>query len=230
MILESTGLQLFQGFANEFCNMPSLLHMCGVFAINFLVVWIIVHFFYYPKARRRDYYFTFILLSCSIFMMVYLMDGARMQVGAALGLFAVFGIIRYRTESVPIREMTYLFFLVALSVVNGTTPDLSAMEHVASNLIFIVVVWLAENFLIAKKEGCKFVQYDNIELIVPERREELIADLSKRLGLEVHRVEVGAVDFLKDMAMLRVYYEDPNPNRIKSVDRILRIPKDEAFN
>ncbi|MBR1594653.1 MAG: DUF4956 domain-containing protein [Alloprevotella sp.] len=230
MILESTVSTWLNGLSTKFCDLPALLHMVGVFAINFLVVWIIVHFFYYPKARRRDYYFTFILISCSIFMMVYLMDGARMEVGAALGLFAVFGIIRYRTESVPIREMTYLFFLVALSVVNGTTPDLSAMEHVASNLIFVIVVWLAESFLIAKKEGCKFVKYDNIELIMPERREELIADLTKRLGLNVLRVEVGAVDFLKDMAMLRVYYEDPNPNRIKSVDRIFRIPKDEAFN
>ena len=211
-------------------NTGSLLAMLITFSLNFVVVWAIVHFFYYPKARRRDYYFTFILIASSIFMMIYLMDGSKMEIGAALGLFAVFGIIRYRTESVPIREMTYLFFLVAISVVNGTTSNLSLAENVAANLIFICVVYLAEHFLIADKEGCKFVKYDNIDLIQPDKSEELKADLEKRLGLHILRIEVGAVDFIKDMAMLRVYYEDPTPNRIKSVDRILKIRKDDAFS
>ena len=215
----------------EFLNWPSLLKMLVVFGINFLVVWITVHFFYYPKARRRDYYFTYILLSSSIFMMIYLMEGSKMEIGAALGLFAVFGILRYRTESVPIREMTYLFFIVAISVVNGSTPNLSGLEHIMANVIFIAVVFLGEHFLIAHKEGCKFVQYDKIELIPLERRAELIADLEERLGLKVLRVEVGAVDFLKDSAMLRVYYDDPDANRIKSIDRNLKFPKpDEAFD
>lgn len=231
MILFSDFIQQILGHVQgNFCNPVSLARMCCAFALNFLVVWIIVRFFYYPKARRRDYYFTFILLASSIFMMIYLMDGSKMEIGAALGLFAVFGIIRYRTESVPIREMTYLFFLVALSVVNGTTSELSFLESIAANLIFVVVVWLAEKFLIADKEGCKFVMYDNIDLIQPEKSEELIADLEKRLGLSIKRVEVGAVDFLKDMAMLRVYYEDPDANRIKSVDRILKVKQDDAFS
>ena len=226
-----TLLQSFiDSLTNNFINPVSLVQMFCSFALNFVVVWIIVHFFYYPKARRRDYYFTFILLASSIFMMIYLMDGSKMEIGAALGLFAVFGIIRYRTESVPIREMTYLFFLVALSVVNGTTSNLSVVESVAANVIFICVVFLAERLLIADKEGCKFVQYDNIDLIQPEKSAELKADLEKRLGLKILRVEVGAVDFLRDMAMLRVYYEDPTPNRIKSVDRILKIKNDDAFS
>ena len=97
----------------------ALAEMLVRFAFNFLFVLIIVRFFYYPRSKRRDYFFAFIMLSASIFMMIYFMDGAKMKVGAALGLFAVFGIIRYRTEAVPIREMTYLFFIVALSVVNG---------------------------------------------------------------------------------------------------------------
>lgn len=91
---------------DNFCNLDGLLEMCIRFLFNLAIVWAIVHFFYYPKGRRRDYYFTFILLSISIFMLIYLMDGSNLQIGAALGLFAVFGIIRYRTESVPIREMT----------------------------------------------------------------------------------------------------------------------------
>ncbi len=224
-------LQLLESLEPAFFDGPALLKMVGLFCINFFVIWLIIHFFYYPKARRRDFYFTYVLLASSIFMMIYLMDGAKMEVGAALGLFAVFGILRYRTESVPIREMTYLFFVVAISVINGSTPNLSGVEHIASNLIFLIVVFLAEHFMIARKEGCKFVQYDNVELITPERREELIADLEKRLGLKVLRVEVGAVDFIRDLAMLRVYYDDPDANRIKSIDRTLKFPKaPDAFD
>ena len=223
--------EFFQNLQPVFFDGFALMKMLFLFSVNFLVVWLVIHFFYYPKARRRDFYFTYVLLASSIFMMIYLMDGSKMEVGAALGLFAVFGILRYRTESVPIREMTYLFFVVAISVINGATPNLSGVEHIASNLIFLIVVFLAEHYLIAKKEGCKFVQYDNVELITPERREELIADLEKRLGLKVLRVEVGAVDFIKDLAMLRVYYDDPDANRIKSIDRTLKFPKaPDAFD
>lgn len=215
-------------FCQNFIDPAGLVEMITRFLLNFIVVWVIVHFLYYPKGHRRDYYFTFMLLSASIFMLIYLMDGSRMEIGAALGLFAVFGIIRYRTESVPIREMTYLFFLVALSVLNGTTAALSFVEHIAANLILLCTVWFSERFLLVRKEGCKFVKYDNIDLIKPDRYEELKEDLERRLGLDVLRVEVGAVDFLTDMAMLRVYYNDPNA-QIKSVDRILKIPQDNAF-
>jgi hypothetical protein len=193
-------------------------------------VWTIVHFFYYPKGHRRDYYFTFMLLSVSIFMLIYLLlqNASDMGIGAALGLFAIFGIIRYRTESVPIREMTYLFFLVALSVLNGKTGELNFMSRIIVNLIFVGIVWVCENYLSAYKEGCKFVRYDNIDLITPDRYDELKADLEKRLGIDVTRVEVGAVDFLTDMTMLRVFYKDPD-KKIKPVDRIFKIPQDNVF-
>ncbi len=207
-----------------------LVKLAVSFLINSAAVWTIVHFFYYPKGHRRDYYFTFILLSVSIFMLIYLLlnNSADMSIGAALGLFAIFGIIRYRTESVPIREMTYLFFLVALSVLNGKTGDMSLLMRLLINGLFILTVWVCENFLSAYKEGCKFVKYDNIELIKPERYDELVADLEARLGISILRVEVGAVDFLTDMTMLRVFYKDPN-KQIKSVDRVLKIPQDNVF-
>ena len=211
---------------DNFCNIDGLVEMCLRFFFNLLVVWGIVHFFYFPKGQRRDYYFTFLLISVSIFMLIYLMDGSNLQIGAALGLFAVFGIIRYRTESVPIREMTYLFFLVALSVLNGTKADLSFVERIAANLVLIGTVWIAENYLLVSRLGCKFVRYDNIDLIVPERYDELKADLEKRLGVKIVRVEVGSVDFLTDMTMLRVYYDDP-ARTLKSVDRIMKLPKDD---
>ncbi len=216
--------------AENFCLSSNLFNLCMSFLLNTLAVWTIVHFFYYPKGHRRDYYFTFMLLSVSIFMLIYLLlqNASDMGIGAALGLFAIFGIIRYRTESVPIREMTYLFFLVALSVLNGKTGELNFMSRIIVNLIFVGIVWVCENYLSAYKEGCKFVRYDNIDLITPDRYDELKADLEKRLGIDVTRVEVGAVDFLTDMTMLRVFYKDPD-KKIKPVDRIFKIPQDNAF-
>lgn len=157
-------------------------------------------------------------------LIALLMRGANdMGIGAALGLFAIFGIIRYRTESVPIREMTYLFFLVALSVINGKCDTLSFSEQLVINAIFILCVWLCENYLATSDEGCKYVKYDNIDLIRPDRYDELVADLETRLGLKITRVEIGAVDFLTDMTMLRVFYRDPD-KRIKEVDREFKLP------
>lgn len=210
----------------------TLFNLIGSLVLNCITVWSIVHFFYYPKGQRRDYYFTFVLLSVSIFMLIYLFMGQGSSgemsdagmVGAALGLFAIFGIIRYRTESVPIREMTYLFFLIALSVLNGKTGDLGIIDRLVINVVFVLVVWGAENFHSAYNQGCKFVKYDNIDLIKPERYDELVKDLEERLGLKILRVEVGAVDFLTDMAMLRVFYVDPD-KRIKSVDRVFKMPE-----
>ena len=216
--------------AENFCLSSNLFNLCMSFLLNTLVVWTIVHFFYYPKGHRRDYYFTFMLLSVSIFMLIYLLlqNASDMGIGAALGLFAIFGIIRYRTESVPIREMTYLFFLVALSVLNGKTGELNFMSRIIVNLIFVGIVWVCENYLSAYKEGCKFVRYDNIDLITPERYDELKADLEKRLGVQIIRIEIGAVDFLTDMTMLKVFYKDPD-KQIKPVDRIFKVPQDNAF-
>ena len=216
--------QLFDPSNFEISSMMG--HLIVSLIINTVATWCVVHFFYYPKGHRRDYYFTFILLSLSIFMLIALLLGGRtdMGIGAALGLFAIFGIIRYRTESVPIREMTYLFFLVALSVLNGKSEGISLIEQLLINGILILCVWMCEGFLTKSNEGCKYVKYDNIDLIKPERYEELKADLEARLGLQINRVEVGAVDFLTDMTMLRVFYNDPD-DRIKPVDRMFKVPQ-----
>lgn len=212
----------FQGL--EIINVSGLTEMLSRFFLNIIVVWIITHFFYYPKSHRRDYYFTFMLISVSIFMLIYLMDGSKMKIGAALGLFAVFGILRYRTESVPIREMTYLFFLVALSVVNGMAAKLSIVELLTANAIFIVSVALCESNLFAKHISCKFVKYDNIKLIVPERREEMKADLEKRLGVEVIQIEIGSVDFLRDTALIKVFYKGQKGSN--TADDLVKMPKE----
>ena len=194
------------------------------FLLNTAVIALIVRGFYYPKSKRRDYFFTFILISISVFLLIFLMGGVKLKIGFALGLFAIFGIIRYRTESVPIREMTYLFLIIAVSAINGLATSISYLELLATNLLFILSIWVCESHRWVKHVASKLVMYDNIALITPDKEPELIADLKKRTGLDVIRVEVGAIDFAKDTAIVKVYYE-PLSNEINSVDHVGRLPK-----
>ena len=194
------------------------------FVLNTLVIGIIVRGFYYPKSRRRDYFFTFLLIAISVFLLIFLMGGVKLKIGFALGLFAIFGIIRYRTESVPIREMTYLFLIIAVSAINGLATSISYVELLATNLLFIGSIWACESNHWVKHVASKLVMYDNISLITPDKEAELIADLKKRTGLDVQRVEVGAIDFSKDTAMVKIYYE-PLTNEVNSVNQVGRLPK-----
>ena len=178
--------------------------------INMVVTWFIIDRLYYRKSRRRDFYFTFMLISIAIFFIVFFMIfvledmKGKTSMGVGIGLFGIFSIMRYRTDTMPVREMTYLFVIIALSLVNSVSVNIPLFEILLTNLVMILAVWLCEHHL--KTRPTKLVQYDRIELITPERREELIADLEARLGVKVEKVEVGSVDFLRDMAMLRVSY------------------------
>ena len=193
------------------------------FFLNLLVCWIIVQFFYYRKSRRRDYFFTFMVFSSAMLLLLYIMGNVEVGVGLTLGLFAIFGVIRYRTETVPIREMTYLFVIIALAAVNGLAPvyrlvgAASATPHydlslgtvgimALANLLVILLIWVLESGRLMRRTSTKLVLYDRIELIVPERRTELIADLEKRVGVKIDNLEIGHVDFLKDAAFIKIFY------------------------
>ena len=201
----------------------SLTELAIRFFLNLAVCWIIVQFFYYKKSRRRDYYFTFMVFSSAMLMLLYMMGNVEVGVGLTLGLFAIFGIIRYRTETVPIREMTYLFVIIALAAMNGLAPVYklvgavganphyelslgSTLVTALANVLVIVLIWVLEDEKLLKHTSTKLVLYDRIELIVPERRAELVADLEKRIGVKVDNLEIGHVDFLKDAAFIKVYY------------------------
>ena len=196
------------------------------FLFNSVFIWIIIQKLYYPKSQRRDYYFTFALISVSIFFLIYLLGSVKIKVGFALGMFAIFGIIRYRTESMSVREMTYLFVIIAVSVINALAVTLSYGELLLTNVIFIICIRLCENIPYLKSRSEKLVVYDRIDLIKPDCRDELLKDLKDRLGLDIIDVEVGAVDFLRDTAMLKVYYGD-RKGSINTVDNMLKIPKDK---
>lgn len=221
---QDSALSSMTVMGTQLVDVQGVQEMLVRFLINLLMVGVIVQFFYYPKSRRRDYHFTFMMISVSIFMLIYLMEGSKLKVGAALGLFAIFGIIRYRTEAVPIREMTYLFFVVSLSVINGMAAKLSVVELFVANFIFIAMAWLFESNHLVKHVCSKYIRYDNVNLIAPERRADLKADLEKRTGLKIIRLEVGAVDFLKDSALIRIYYEEQN-EKSNSMENVLKLPK-----
>ena len=188
------------------------------FVLCMIVNWGIVNYLYFKKSRRRDFYFTFMIISVAIYFLVYLMmgmDRGKATMGVGLGLFGIFSIMRYRTDTMPVREMTYLFVVVCLSVVHAMSSSLGIddkgaltgtpiLELVVIDAITAIAIFMFEKVL--KVSATKLVQYDRIELIKPEKREELKADLEERLGVKVLKVEVGAVDFLRDMAVLRVSY------------------------
>lgn len=202
------------------------------FALCYLVNWIIVNFLYFKKAKRRDFFFTFMIISVAIFFLVYLMmgmDRGKATMGVGLGLFGIFSIMRYRTDAMPVREMTYLFVVVCLSVVHAMADSLGVdaagvmigtplAELLVIDVIVILAIITFERSL--KVQASKLVQYDRIDLIKPERREELMADLEARLGLKVVSVRVGAVDFLRDMTVLRVYYEGNDSGDVKNMLKI----------
>ena len=195
--------------------------------INVLATWFIIDRLYYQKSRRRDFYFTFMLISVAIFFIVFFMIfvledmKGKTSMGVGIGLFGIFSIMRYRTDTMPVREMTYLFVIIALSLVNAVSVNLPYFEVIVTNLIIIAAVWICE--LRLKTHPTKLVQYDRIELITPERREELIADLEKRLGVKVVKVDVGSIDCLRDMAMIRVTYE----GEVTTVGSNLKLSKDQ---
>ena len=157
---------------------------------NLFIITIIVRYIYYPITKNKDYLFTYFLISLTVFL-----------------LFAIFGIIRYRTDPIAIKEMTYLFLVIGISVVNAlSNKKISHAELIFANFLIVFVTYGMERLWLLKHQSRKNITYEKIELIVPERREELIADLKERVGVDVIRVEVRRIDLLKDTANLRIFY------------------------
>ncbi len=194
---------------------PNFLQMLIRFIICFVVNFIIIDRLYYPKGRRRDFYFTYMITSVAIFfLMFFMMDmKAKATMGIGIGLFGIFSIMRFRTDAMPVREMTYLFLIISLSVITAVAPiddgkNISTeglIELLSTDLIVLIVTALCEKMI--KVSNSKLILYDRPELTLPEREEELKADLIARTGLDITKIEVGDVDCLKDMVTLRVHYK-----------------------
>ena len=174
---------------------------------NLIVITVIVRYIYYPVTKNKDYLFTYFLISLTVFLLCVLLDNVKLQLGFALGLFAIFGIIRYRTDPIAIKEMTYLFLVIGVSVVNAlSNKKISYAELLFANFMIVFITFGMEKLWLLRHETRKNITYEKIDLIAPERREELIADLKDRTGLDVVRVEIRRIDFLRDTANLRIFY------------------------
>lgn len=211
------------------CDTQSVLQLCLQFIINLVVCLVIVRYFYYPKSRRKDFAVTFVLFSTAVFLLLFFMKSVGIDVSIGLGLFMIFGIMRYRTEMVPIREMTYLFLTIATAVINGSNLMVSYVELLLANLLIIGVLAVLEYVIMRGRTATRLVCYERIELIRPERREELIADLENRLGHKVNRVDIGNVDFLRDVAFIKVHYT-PGREEEPMTEPTMKINEKNSFN
>ena len=203
------------------CDTQSLLHLLMRFAFNLIVTWVIARYCYYVKSQRRDYVLTFMLFGAAMFLLIFLMESVSIQIGMTLGLFAIFGVIRYRTETVPIREMTYLFIFICVAVINGLALNISYVELLVANFLLVALIMIVEGRRLLRHTSAKLVIYEKINLITPDKRDEMIADLEKRLDHKVNKVEVGHVDFLRDVAFVKVYYE-LEPGETNSVEEVTK--------
>ncbi len=191
------------------------------FVLNMVMVVLIVRVLYYPVAKRKDYLFSFILISILVFLLCHLLENVKLQLGFAFGLFAIFGILRYRTLAIPIKEMTYLFVLIGISVINAlANKKISWVELIFTNMALAFLVYGLEKLWLLKHESSKQVIYEKIDMIHPEKRAELITDLEQRTGLKINRVEVGRIDFLRDTARLIIYYYEKDINMADESDNV----------
>ena len=207
---------MFPTTLTEFVNLDELYQLLVRFGFNFLISGIIIKFLYLPKSKNKEYVFNFLLMSVSVFLLIILLSDVKVKVGFALGLFAIFSIIRYRTSQIPIKEMTYMFIFISLAVINAGLSISYGILFV-SNLLAILIIYFLERFWIRNIQTSKEIKYEKIELITPDRQEDLLADLKKRTGLNIIRFEIGKIDFLKDTAKVVIYYYENNSKKtIKS--------------
>jgi hypothetical protein len=174
-------------------------------AIDLTSVIILIRFIYFQVYKTKDLFFTYIIFNLVIFLLSFSLNKAELSMGAAFGLFAVFSMLRYRTEDISIKDMSYLFLSIALGVLNAVTKG-GWEELCTISAIILLITWLLESSWLMKKESSKVIFYDQIELIPTENHEQLMADIRLRTGIPVHRVLVQKIDFLRDSAQIRIYY------------------------
>ena len=180
--------------------------------IDLVTIFVLIRFIYFPINKHRELFFTYVVFNLIIFLMCFFLNRVKLSMGAAFGLFAVFGMLRYRTEDLSIKDMTYLFLVIAIGLITAVTK----LEDIAYyyefvfitciNAFVLLLTYLLESNVLMKKEIAKVITYENIELIKPERRAELVADIESRTGLKLNRITIAKIDFLKDTAQIKIYY------------------------
>lgn len=185
----------------------SLMELMIRFGINMLAVFILVRIIYYPRHKNKDFLFTFFLFNSLNFLICFLLSATKIKIGFAFGLFAIFSIMRYRTVVVPVKEMGYFFVCVAIGIINAlATVDDNYIILAGCNIFILGLTLVLDRFINLTHENVKEMVYERIDLIHPDRRTEMLADINGRTGLGVHRIEVIRIDFLKDVAVIHCYY------------------------
>lgn len=197
---------------------PVELQAFSLLAIRFvfnLAATTFVVFLYARISQRREFYFSYFAISIAVFVLVYLLENVKIELGFALGLFAIFGIIRYRTDTIPPKEMTYLFVIIAVSVINGLSKDyFGFLELTLVNLLLVGSLWALEKILMIRRVDSLQIIYENIENLHKEKEKELLDDLEKRTGIKIKRYQIDRIDFLRDVARITIFYE-VNGNKSK---------------
>jgi len=196
---------------SEFLSIPifddDFYKMMFRFLLNISFLTIIIQWLYYSTVKKRDYLFTYYMIGIIVFFLCFTLKKYELDIGMALGLFAIFGIIRYRTNPIPIKEMTYLFIIIGVSVINSlANQKMSYAEIVGANVIVVITIFIIERLLFRENTLTKTITYEKIENIKPEMRDVLIKDLEERTGLQIVEVEIGSIDFLKDTTSLTIKY------------------------
>ncbi|HRK58037.1 MAG TPA: DUF4956 domain-containing protein [Candidatus Kapabacteria bacterium] len=199
-----------------------LMELALRFGINLFVIIVIVRVIYYTRHRNKDFVFTFILFNVINFLLCFFLSSAKLKMGFAFGLFAIFSILRYRTVTVPVREMGYFFISVTIGILNALMSSEQYMvQLLIANSIILTLTYILDHRISLKHENFKEIVYERIDLIHPDKREEMLADLNKRTGLGIHRIELLKIDFLKDVALIHGFYFSANndtPSAIKTND------------
>lgn len=193
-------------------NVEDFIELLVRFAFNGLVLVLIIRYLYARNSKRKDFFFSYFAVGITVFLLCFLLESVKLELGFALGLFAIFGIIRYRTDPIPIKEMTYLFVVIGISVINAlANKKVSYSELVITNAILVGGLYLLERILMLRQEYELEIRYERIENIHRMKEEELIADLRQRTGIEIKRYEIRRIDFLRDVANITIFF-DPIEN------------------
>ncbi len=190
---------------------PEFLDFFLRFLFNFVVAYTVIRWIYYPVHKNKDYLFTYFLFNIIIFVLCYMMKNSQLQIGVAFGLFAVFSVLRYRTMNVSIMDMAYLFLVISIGVINSLSNDqVSIAEVIFANVLVVGIIYVMEKVWLVRHASTKTIVYEKIENIKPENYDKLIADLKERTGLDIHRAEIGRIDFMTDVARIKIFYFDKN--------------------
>ncbi len=210
------ALQVSNAITPAITGYQELISMSGKIFFRLLIdlasVFILVRVIYYPIYKHRELFFTYFIFNLIIFLVAFLLNKVDLSMGAAFGLFAVFGMLRYKTEEIAIKDMTYLFLVIAIGLLSGVTEIKNAADGldylflIGINSVILIITYLLESNSLMKKESVRIILYENMELIKADKKEELLADLRNRTGFNIHRYSVNKIDFLKNTAQIRIYY------------------------